>query len=144
MRGDKVNVNLFPAGKWHEHDGGKYIGTEVIIINKDPDSDWVNIGTYRVMIQDDKTLSVFIEPGKHGSLIREKWWAQGKHCPMVVCVGQPPVLGMVASAKTIDSHWHPTGSQLRKWLGGTVGFEAVATLRLGLDRCRKLYRSKAA
>ena len=100
VRGDKVNVNLFPAGKWHEHDGGKYIGTEVIIINKDPDSDWVNIGTYRVMIQDDKTLSVFIEPGKHGSLIREKWWAQGKHCPMVVCVGQPPVLGMVASAKT--------------------------------------------
>jgi glycosyltransferase involved in cell wall biosynthesis len=51
---------------------------------------------------------------------------------------------VVASAKTIDSGWRPTGSQLRKWLGGTVGFEAVATLRLGLDRCRKLYRSKAA
>ena len=100
LRGDAVNVNLFPAGHWHEHDGGKYIGTEVIIINKDPDSDWVNIGTYRVMIQDDRTLSVFIEPGKHGSLIREKWWAKGKPCPMVVCVGQAPILGMVASAKT--------------------------------------------
>jgi 4-hydroxy-3-polyprenylbenzoate decarboxylase len=100
VRGEDVNVNKFPAGHWHEHDGGKYIGTEVIIINKDPDSDWVNCGTYRTMIQDDKTLSVFIEPGKHGSLIREKWWARGEACPMVVCVGQAPILGMVASAKT--------------------------------------------
>lgn len=96
MRGEDVDVLAFPAGHWHEQDGGRYIGTEVLVINKDPDSGWVNIGTYRVMVQDKKTLSVFIEPGKHGSLIREKWWAMGKPCPMVVCVGQAPILGMVA------------------------------------------------
>jgi 4-hydroxy-3-polyprenylbenzoate decarboxylase len=100
MRGEDVDVLSFPAGKWHEHDGGRYIGTEVLVINKDPDSDWVNLGTYRVMVQDKKTLSVFIEPGKHGSLIREKWWARGKPCPMVVCVGQAPILGMVAGTSS--------------------------------------------
>ena len=97
IRGDQVNIRAFPAGHWHEHDGGPYIGTECLIINKDPDSDWVNVGTYRTQVQDEKTLTVFIEPGKHGSFIREKWWARGKACPMVVCVGQAPILGMVAS-----------------------------------------------
>ena len=100
LLGDDVDINLFPTGHWHEHDGGRYIGTEVVVINKDPDTAWVNLGTYRVQVQDSKTLSVFIEPGKHGSLIREKWWARGEPCPMVICVGQAPILGMVAGTSS--------------------------------------------
>src|SRR5262249_9730989 len=97
VRGNAVNVRAFPAGHWHEHDGGPYIGTECLIINKDPESDWVNVGTYRVQVQDERRLTVFIEPGKHGSIIREKYWKKGEACPMVVCVGQAPILGVVAS-----------------------------------------------
>src|SRR5690349_4921641 len=100
IRGKDVNIRAFPAGHWHEHDGGPYIGTECLIINKDPDSDWVNLGTYRTQVQDEKTLTVFIEPGKHGSIIREKYWAKGQACPMVVCVGQAPILGVVASTSS--------------------------------------------
>ncbi len=116
IKGDKVNVRAFPAGHWHEGDGGPYIGTECLIINKDPDSDWVNIGTYRTQVQDDKTLTVFIEPGKHGRLIREKYWAKGKPCPMVVCVGQAPVLGTVAStaSRTGVSEYGTAGGLLGK------------------------------
>ena len=66
LTGDDVNVLKFPAPKWHEDDGGRYIGTECMVITKDPDSDWVNAGTYRVQVHDDKTLSIFIEPGKDG------------------------------------------------------------------------------
>jgi 4-hydroxy-3-polyprenylbenzoate decarboxylase len=98
QRDDQVNVLNFPAPKWHPLDGGGYIGTECLIINKDPDSDWVNVGTYRVMVQDDKTLSVFIEPGKHGDIIRRKYWERGKPCPMIVCVGQAPILGNIAGS----------------------------------------------
>ena len=43
--------------------------------------DWVNLGTYRAQVQDEKTLTVFIEPGKHGSIIREKYWKQGASLP---------------------------------------------------------------
>lgn len=116
LKGDQVNVRAFPAGHWHEGDGGPYIGTECLVINKDPDSDWVNIGTYRTQVQDDKTLTVFIEPGKHGRLIREKYWAKGKPCPMVVCVGQAPVLGNVASttSRTGVSEYGTAGGQLGK------------------------------
>jgi UbiD family decarboxylase len=96
--GDAVHVLKFPAPQWHEADGGQYIGTECMIINKDPDSEWVNVGTYRAQVQDDKTLTVFIEPGKQGSIIREKYWARGEACPMVVCVGQAMVLSRLAGS----------------------------------------------
>ena len=97
-RGAEVDVTRFPAPKWHEGDGGKYIGTECLIVTKDPDSDWVNLGTYRVQVQDAKTLSVSIEPGKDGDRIRRKYWAMGKPCPMAISVGQAPILGEVAAS----------------------------------------------
>jgi UbiD family decarboxylase len=114
LKGDKVNIRDFPAAHWHEGDGGPYFGMECLVINKDPDSDWVNIGTYRVQVQDERTLTVFIEPGKHGGLIREKYWARGEACPMVVSVGQAPVLGMVActSSRHGVSEYATAGGQL--------------------------------
>ena len=103
LRGDAVDVARFPAPKWHAGDGGNYIGTECVIVTKDPDSDWVNLGTYRVQVQDAKTLSVSIEPGKDGDRIRRKYWAMGKPCPMAISVGQAPILGEVA-ASTYGHH----------------------------------------
>jgi UbiD family decarboxylase len=97
VEGDAVDVRRFPAPRWHAEDGGNYIGTECMIIVRDPDSDWVNLGTYRVMVHDAKTLGVFIETGKDGDIIRKKYWAKGEACPMAISVGQAPVLGMVAS-----------------------------------------------
>ncbi len=100
LTGADVDLGRFPTPQWHEKDGGPYIGTECLVINKDPDSDWVNVGTYRVQVHDERTLTVFIEPGKHGRLIRQKYWDRGEACPMIVCVGQAPVLGVVASASS--------------------------------------------
>lgn len=115
LTGDKVNVRAFPAPRWHERDGGGYIGTECIVITKDPDSDWVNIGTYRTQVHDDKTLGVFVEPGKHGDVIRRKYWERGQHCPMIVCVGQAPVLGAAARTNT------PVGVSDFAVAGGRIG-----------------------
>jgi 4-hydroxy-3-polyprenylbenzoate decarboxylase len=115
IEGAAIDVRKFPAPKWHAGDGGAYIGTECLIITRDPDSDWVNVGTYRVMVQDEKTLSVFIEPGKHGDVIRKKYWATGRPCPMAICVGQAPVLGVVAGSSV------PTGQSEYAVAGGRIG-----------------------
>jgi 4-hydroxy-3-polyprenylbenzoate decarboxylase len=96
MDGDAVDLFRFPRPIWHADDGGAYLGTECIVIMRDPDSDWVNVGTYRTQVHDNRTVTVFFEPGKHGDVIRHKYWARGEHCPVVVCFGQPPVLGSVA------------------------------------------------
>ncbi|MCC6888271.1 MAG: UbiD family decarboxylase [Hyphomicrobiales bacterium] len=97
VRGDQIDVFRFPAPRWHAGDGGRYIGTECMVIAKDPESDWVNFGTYRVMLSDARTFTVFIEPGKQGDVIRRKWWARGQPCPMAISVGQAPVLGVMAA-----------------------------------------------
>ncbi len=139
VRGKDVNVRAFPAGHWHEHDGGPYIGTECLVINKDPDSDWVNLGTYRTQVQDEKTLTVFIEPGKHGSIIREKYWAKGQACPMVVCVGQAPILGVVASTSSkqgvseLDSAGARLGQPIKVVRGELTGLPIPADAELAFE-----------
>ena len=98
MEGAKVDALAFPTPHWHEGDGGRYVGTECMVIVKDPDSTWVNAGCYRVQIADKDTLAVFIEPGKHADIIREKYWAKGEACPMAISVGQAPALGAAAAS----------------------------------------------
>jgi UbiD family decarboxylase len=114
MEGDAVDIRKFPNPKWHEDDGGDYVGTECVVITKDIDSDWVNLGTYRVMVHDEKTLGLFIEPGKHGDIIRKKWWAQGKACPIAISVGQAPILGVVAGSdsKHGESEYAQAGGRI--------------------------------
>jgi UbiD family decarboxylase len=90
LLGDDVNVLEFPAPKWHANDGGRYIGTFDAVICRDPDTGYVNIGTYRVEVHDEKTIGVWIVPGKHGDLIARKYWAKGEPCPFLVACGLPP------------------------------------------------------
>ncbi|MCH8096892.1 MAG: UbiD family decarboxylase [Proteobacteria bacterium] len=94
--GAALDLGAFPAPLWHAGDGGPYIGTECLVITRDPGTDWVNVGTYRVQVQGPRALTVFIDSGKHGAIIRQKYWDRDEACPMVVCVGQAPVLGATA------------------------------------------------
>src|SRR5205814_5569773 len=54
ITGDAVDVTIFPTPKWHDGDGGRYIGTGSFNVTRDPDEGWINCGTYRVMIHDAK------------------------------------------------------------------------------------------
>jgi len=91
-RDDDVDVLKFPAPFLHEGDGGRYIGTCCMVIMRDPDSDWVNVGTYRVQVHDRNTVGVRITPGKHGRQIRDKYFARGLPCPVAIVCGQDPLL----------------------------------------------------
>jgi UbiD family decarboxylase len=95
--GARVDMLNFPTPRWHEHDGGRYIGTGCLVILRDPEEEWVNFGTYRVCVYDRDTLGIWISPGKHGRLIREKYWSKGKPCPIAITFGQDPVLAKVGS-----------------------------------------------
>lgn len=91
-RDDDVDLFKFPVPYLHELDGGRYIGTGDLVILRDPESEWVNVGTYRVMIHDKNTVGLWMSPGKHGRQIREKYFREGKPCPVVICCGQDPLL----------------------------------------------------
>ncbi|MCL4370399.1 MAG: UbiD family decarboxylase, partial [Chloroflexi bacterium] len=90
--GGDVDLYQFPVPKWHEGDGGRYIGTGNMVIQKDPDDGWVNLGTYRVQIHDRNVATVYMSPGRHGDQIRRKYWAKGEPCPAAVVCGSDPIL----------------------------------------------------
>jgi 4-hydroxy-3-polyprenylbenzoate decarboxylase len=91
-RDDKVDLWKFPVPKLHELDGGRYIGTDDLVIMRDPDESWINAATYRSMVQDKNHVSLWISPGKHGRQIREKYFRAGKPCPVLISCGHDPLL----------------------------------------------------
>ena len=113
ITGDDVDLFKFPTPNWHENDGSRYIGTGVCVIQRDHETGYVNSGTYRVSIQDAKTCGLFMEPDNHGDTIRRKYWSKGEKCPVVIAVGQEPVLTMVS------------GGQMTRTPYGTSEFEVA-------------------
>lgn len=93
---DDVDLLSFPIPKWHELDGGRFIGTACLVITQDPDTGWVNFGAYRVQSDEKDWAILRMSPGRHGILHRDKFWKQGKPCPVAVVVGQDPLLYMVS------------------------------------------------
>jgi len=95
--GADIDMTVFPTPQWHELDGGRYIGTADCVITGEPEEGgWVNIGIYRVQIHDRNTLGLYVSPGHHARIMREKYWEKGKSCPVVVTFGQDPLLFLVA------------------------------------------------
>jgi len=92
MDGSEVDLTRFPAPKWHEQDGGRYLGTGCMVVMKDPESEWINAGTYRVQLHDRNILGLYISPGHQGRWIRERYWNQGRACPVAVVLGCGPAV----------------------------------------------------
>ncbi len=92
-----VDLLKFPTPKWHDLDGGRYIGTGSIDITRDPDEGWVNWGTYRVMIHDKDSVGFYISPGKHGRIQREKYIGSGKPCKIAMSFGHDPLVFLAGS-----------------------------------------------
>jgi 4-hydroxy-3-polyprenylbenzoate decarboxylase len=113
--GDDIDLNRFPVPHWHERDGGRYIGTFDAVICRDPDSGYVNLGTYRVQLHDERTVGLWMIPGKHGNLIAQKYWRKGEDCPFLIACGMPPSM-ILGSAIGI-----PWGVSEYDFLGGLLG-----------------------
>lgn len=90
--GDEVDLWAFPSPKWHELDGGRYIGTGCMVIMEDPEGKWVNFGAYRVQVIGKDKAAIMISKGKQGDIILQKYLQNGEPCPVVVCAGQDPLL----------------------------------------------------
>jgi len=91
--GNQVDLLKFPSPKHHELDGGRYFGTCHGVIQKDPDTGYVNMGTYRVMLVDENHLALHILEGQHGSIImNSKYFSRGQKMPVVIAIGMDPTL----------------------------------------------------
>ena len=92
-----VDLLSFPTPRYNVGDGGRYIGTGHLTISRDPDEGWVNLGTYRIMIHDEKNLGLYISPGRHGRIQMEKYFAQNRPFPVAVAIGYDPLIFMASA-----------------------------------------------
>ncbi len=113
--GDDIDLTIFPTPTYHEKDGGPFIGTGCYQIHQDPDTGWTNLATYRVQLFGKDVVGNFIAPGHHGNMIRAKYWAQGKPCPVVMCFGAHPLFLLIGSSDV------PPGVDEMSWIGASVG-----------------------
>jgi UbiD family decarboxylase len=113
--GSDVDLLKIPTPRWHEHDGGYFIGTGCMVIMKDPDTGWINYGAYRVQVHDRALASVMASKGKHGNLIMRRYHERGERCPIAVVCGMHPALFMVAGLEI------PYGRNEYDAAGGLLG-----------------------
>lgn len=118
LTGAQVDVTRFPVPLWHPGDGGRYIGTGCVNVQADPDTGWVNLGTYRSMVHDRRTVTTYVAPGHHGAAIMRKYWARGEPCPVVLVPGLHPLLFAMGATDA------PAGVCEYEWAGAIAGRRA--------------------
>ena len=122
LTGRDVDITMFPAPQWHAADGGRYIGTGCYSVTRDPDDGWLNQGTYRVMVHDATSVGIYISPGKHGRMHRDKYAARGERMPMAIVLGGNPMQFLLTGNEI------PLGVSEYDVLGGLYG-RAVECVR---------------
>jgi len=93
---EKVNLFQFPIVRINKNDASFYI-TKGLCISKDLDSDWTNVGIYRMMVLDKNRIAVSAQTAQqHIRRHYGKYHRAGRPMEMAVAIGTEPVLSMVA------------------------------------------------
>ncbi len=114
MVGDDVDLTRFPWPKWHQRDGGPYI-CATSSVTRDPESGYVNVGSYRYMLLGKNKIVAHIGSGHHGDVIRKKYWAKGQPCPVAISLGQDPTILIAAGT---NATWGVSEYGYAGWIRG--------------------------
>lgn len=113
--GAEVDLLQFPALRFHAQDGGRYIGTGDALINRDLETGFLNMGTYRMQVHEPNLLGLWMSPGQHGRLVCQQYWNRGESCPVVAAFGIDPLMFMASHTKI------PWGKSELDFAGGLRG-----------------------
>jgi UbiD family decarboxylase len=119
---DDIDLLRFPVPLWQEGDGGRYLGTWHGVVTKDPEAGWTNVGMYRVMVHDRKTLGILIARDQHIGLHYEKYRRMNRAMPVAIVIGTDPLLPLAFLTPL------PSQSDEYDFSGGLRG-EAVELVR---------------
>lgn len=99
LKDKDLDLFKFPVPYIHEGDGGRYIGSWHMVIVKDPDSDWINWGMYRLMVHDRKHVGGYWHIGTDtGKILGGKFVQKGKNMPVSIAIGADPLSCLSATA----------------------------------------------
>jgi 4-hydroxy-3-polyprenylbenzoate decarboxylase len=120
--GDEVDLNELPIPRHWPLDGGRYAGTADCVITRDPDSGYLNVGTYRMMLQGKNQVGLYLSPGKDARLHITRAWQKGDAIEVAAAWGIDPlfmVIGSQTFAKNVSEY---------EYIGGVKG-EPVPVVR---------------
>jgi len=107
VSGDAIDLDQLPIPRHWPLDGGRYAGTGDAVITRDPDSGYLNIGTYRMMQQGRAESGLYLSPGKDARLHITRAWQMGKPIEVAAAWGIDPLFMMVGSqtfAKNVSEY----------------------------------------
>jgi 4-hydroxy-3-polyprenylbenzoate decarboxylase len=112
MKGSEIDLTKFPVPKFFPKDGGRYFGTAHFVVTRDPETNWVNLGTYRLQLLDKNILGTQFIKGKHSDIMLKKYQAMKKPMPVAVVVGCDPLLFIMGAARfsAFESEYDMAGS----------------------------------
>jgi UbiD family decarboxylase len=122
LRGKDIDLEKLPIPKHWPLDGGRYAGTADAVITRDPDSGWLNVGTYRMMIQGKNGTGIALSPGKDARLHMTRAWEKGEPLQIAAAWGIDPLF-MVMGAQTF-----PKNLSEYDFIGGIKG-QAIPVVR---------------
>jgi len=97
LTGKKIDLSQLPIPRHWPLDGGRYAGTADAVITRDPDSGYLNIGTYRMMVQGKSQVGLYLSPGKDARLHITRAWQQSKGIEVAAAWGIDPLFMLVGS-----------------------------------------------
>ncbi len=107
LTGDEIDLDLLPIPRHWPLDGGRYAGTGDIVITRDPDSGYLNVGTYRMMQQGKREVGLYLSPGKDARLHITRSWERGEAVEVAAAWGIDPLFMLVGSqtfAKNVSEY----------------------------------------
>jgi UbiD family decarboxylase len=97
LTGEEIDLDLLPIPRHWPLDGGRYAGTGDAVITRDPDSGYLNIGTYRMMLQGKSEVGLYLSPGKDARLHITRAWQKGESIQVAAAWGIDPLFMLVGS-----------------------------------------------
>ena len=94
---DDIDLEQLPIPRHWPLDGGRYAGTADAVFTRDPDSGYLNIGTYRMMLQGKREVGLYLSPGKDARLHITRCWEKGESIPVAAAWGIDPLFMLVGS-----------------------------------------------
>ena len=122
LSGADIDLEQLPIPKHWPLDGGRYAGTADAVFTRDPDSGYLNVGTYRMMLQGKNQVGLYLSPGKDARLHITRSWEQGKSVPVAAAWGIDPLFMLVGSQT------FPKNVSEYEFAGGIKG-EAIPVVR---------------
>ncbi|KTT49679.1 UbiD-type (de) carboxylyase-like protein [Pseudomonas oryzihabitans] len=115
LTGNEIDLTCLPFPKHWPRDGGAYAGTADAVFTRDQVSSYLNVGTYRMMIQGPREVGLSLAPGKDALRHIHQAWSKGEALPVAAAWGIDPLMMVVGSQSL------PPGVSEYDFAGGIKG-----------------------